>query len=101
MKTIILKEECLVSVTVHNDYMKNLPEDEQLIAKLKGHRYCSTHSEDHPEFDKVRRELEEEGYLKVYRNFWNGDIVLNPFVFNGVNFKKGDHFCCAAAMSSH
>jgi hypothetical protein len=101
MKIITLDEEYLTSITVHKDYMKDRPEDEQLIAKLKGHKFCSTHSEDHPEFDKVRRELEAEGYLNVVRNSWNGDTVLKPFVFNGAKFKKGERFPCGAAIKGH
>ena len=101
MKAFTLSEEYLTSVTVYIDYMKDRPEDEQLIAKLKGYMFCSSHTEDHPEFDKLRRELEAEGYIHVTRGSWNGDTVLRSFMFNGAKFKKGEMFPCGAAMAGH
>jgi hypothetical protein len=90
--------EHLCSVTIHTDYMKDRPEDEQLIAKLKGHKFCSTHSEDHPEFAKLRNQLEDEGYIETQSSWWNGDRVLKDFSLNGAIFKKGEKFCSGAAI---
>lgn len=73
--------------------------DEQLLKILKGADRCSsTHSEDHPEFAKLRNELEQTGYIKVQRGWWNGDEVLTPFILNGEEFKVGEQFSCAAAL---
>ena len=75
-----------------------MPEDEQLIARLKGYEFSSTRTEDHPEFAKLRDRLETEGYIRTSRNSWNGDYALTDFSVNGAIFRKGDKFCCGAAI---
>ena len=80
--------------------MKNLPEDEQLIAKLRGHQFCSVHTEDHPEFKKFRELLGMQGYIEIQRSWINGDVVLKDFYLNGYRFKKGDQFPCASALGN-
>lgn len=76
--------------------------DEELINVIKGEdRYSMTSSEDHPEFAKLRFELEKDGYIKVQRSWWNGDIVLKPFLLNGKKFKTGEQFPAACAMTGH
>lgn len=77
------------------------PTHEDLIKILKGHAYwTSTSSEDHPEFANLRNRLEKMGYIQTQRNWWNGDIVLKPFVLNGVRFKKNEQFPCASAIGA-
>ena len=54
---------------------------------------------DHPEFTKLREKLGREGYIEIERDWWNGDRVLKPFVFNKLTFKVGEKFGCAAYLS--
>jgi hypothetical protein len=77
-------------------------ETDEVIKILKGLDQCSsTSTVDHPEFAKLRDQLEQDSYIETQRGWWNGDRVLKPFVFNGVEFRAGDQFCCASAMSGH
>ncbi len=80
---------------------KNLTDDE-LVKVLKGEdRWKSTRSDDHPEFKKLRNELESQGYIKTQRAWWNGDEVLKPFTLNGYKFFKNEKFPCSAAITGH
>ncbi len=54
---------------------------------------------DHPEFTKVRERLGQEGFILIERGWWNGDRTLKPFKLNGLDFKPGDKFPCASALS--
>lgn len=75
---------------------------DEVVNILKGLDQCSSvTSGDHPEFTKLRDRLEQDGFIKTERSWWNGDRVLKPFVFNGAKFKVGEQFCCAAAMKGH
>jgi hypothetical protein len=96
----------LTSVTIHNEWsmFKNKTKltDDELVKILKGEDRCSsTSSDDHPEFKKVRNQLEKEGYINTWRSCWNGDRVTKAFTFNGAKFKKGEQFPCGAAMAGH
>lgn len=74
---------------------------EDLIKIIKGcDKVTSTSHEDHPEFAKLRDQLEELGYIKTERGWWNGDRVLKSFKLNEWTFKKGHKFCSAAAMKN-
>jgi hypothetical protein len=55
-------------------------------------------TEDHPEFAKLRSDLEAQGFIEVERMWWNGDRVLRPFTLNDFSFKKGDQFPCGSAF---
>lgn len=90
--------EHLTSITIHTDHMKSRPEDEQLIARLKGQSFTSIHSEDHPEFAKLREQLGSDGYIKIQRSWWNGDEVVKPFQLNAKKFRKGDQFPSGSAI---
>jgi len=80
---------------------KELTEDE-LVKVLKGTDIISsTHSEDHPKFAEFRNNIEEMGFIKTVRNYWNGDEVISPFTLNGVEFLKGDKFPSGAAIKMH
>lgn len=103
-----LDDQFLCDVIDHKEWgaYDHIPADEltneQLIKILKGEdRYSSTGTKDHPEFNKLRDQLEEQGYIQCQRSWWNGDQVLKPFTFNSKKFKKGDQFPCGAAMRSH
>jgi hypothetical protein len=94
---------CDVTVRTEHDFIKdrdNLTHDD-LIKILKGYDKSYTISnKDHDEFTKLRNQLEELGYIKTERGWWNGDRVLKGFKLNEWTFRKGHKFCCASAMSS-
>lgn len=93
---------CDVTVRVEYDYIKdrNNPTPEDVIKVLKGYdRGYSISNKDHDEFTKLRDKLEELGYIKTERRWWNGDRVLKPFTLNNKHkFKKNHKFPCAAAL---
>ena len=75
------------------------PTPDDLIKIIKGtHRWSSTGSEDHPEYAKLRNELEAKGFIKTERSMWNGDRVLKEFTLNNVTFNPHETFYSAAAM---
>ena len=87
-----------------NQYTQNgrEPTNEELLLILAGKGRCSSlHSEDHPEFARLREQLGELGYIHIHRGCWNGDRVLKPFKLNGRKFKESDQFSCGAAMGNH
>ena len=95
----------ITSVTIQKEWsiVDHVPPEqlthEHLIKILKGQgRWSSTSTVDHPEFQKLRDQLEELGYIKTERSWWNGDIVLKTFNLNGRKFRKGQQFPCAAAL---
>lgn len=103
MKNFSIDEDYLTDVidrkVYYNVDMENpSPEDIVLILKGEHIRSTSTGSKDHPEFAKLREQLGAEGYIQIVRDSWNGDSVLKPFKLNGMKFKKGEQFMCAAAM---
>jgi hypothetical protein len=92
---------CDVTVRTEHDFVKDRdnPTHEDLIKILKGYdKGCTISNKDHDEFTKLRNQLEELGYIKTQRNWWNGDVVLKPFYLNGWRFKKNHKFPCAAAL---
>ena len=93
---------CDVIVRTETSALKN-PDDptpEDLIKILKGHhKMVSISNKDHDEFTKLRNQLEELGYIKTERSWWNGDRVLKGFKLNEWTFKKGEKFCSAGAMN--
>jgi hypothetical protein len=99
--------EYLTDVTIHeewNTYTRNgrVPSNEELVLIIQGKGVCSTtHSEDHPEFAKLREQLGELGYIEIQRSCWNGDRVLKPFRLNGRKFKVDAKFSCGGAMGTH
>ena len=75
---------------------------EQVLTILRGRDRCSIMgSRDHPEFAALRDQLEQLGYIKTERQWWNGDRVLRPFRLNGCLFRRDEQFPSAAAMSGH
>jgi hypothetical protein len=74
----------------------------ELLEVIKGvDKSVSIGNDDHPEFKKLRNQLEAEGYIKCERSWWNGDRVLKPFTLNGVDFNVDGNFPCGAAMKIH
>ena len=102
-----INPEYLTDITIHkewNSYTNNgrEPTAEELLLILQGRGKCSTtHSEDHPEFARLREQLGELGYISIQRGWINGDRVLKPFKLNGRKFKEGDKFSCGGAMGIH
>lgn len=104
MNKFYINIECVTSISVRTVYYVTRKEGESeedfLIRKLKNSEptMTSLSSEDHPEFAKLRNQLEELGFIKTERSWSNGDRVLKSFYLNDVKFSKGHKFCCAAAM---
>jgi hypothetical protein len=93
----------LSSITVEeilNPYSNKteLTADEVIQALKHTSTIRSLSSKDHPEFTALRESLECQGYIYVQRGWWNGDVVLKPFILNGFKFKKGNRFLCASAL---
>jgi len=106
LKEFYLDESLDWNVFYHrtwNSYLvKDTITDEDLVQVLKGKGQCSmTGDDDGPEFKQLRNRLEELGYIRCQRSWWNGDVVLKPFRLNGVVFKKDTQFCSGAAMKYH
>lgn len=94
---------CDVSVLTEYDLIKdrNNPTHDDVITALKGYdKIYSVSYQDHAEFTKLRNQLEELGYIKTQRNWWNGDIVLKSFYLNEWQFKKNHKFPSAAALKT-
>lgn len=60
--------------------------------------FKSTATKDHPNFTKLRKQLEKLGYIRIETRWWNGDQVLKPFILNNLKFKKDDVFPSASAL---
>lgn len=103
-----LDESYMCDIHVKQEYSayKGIDPDnltpEAIIKILKGTDKITIHgSKDHPEFDRFREQLGNEGYITIERGWCNGDRVTKPFTLNGVEFKVGDKFCSACAMKHH
>lgn len=105
LKQFTINEQYITDVTIrktgsiYGDRTDLTAEETFNLLNGKG-TWTSTWSEDHPEFAKLRNQLEELGYIKTERGWWNGDRVLKPFKLNEWSFRKGDKFSSAAAMSN-
>jgi hypothetical protein len=98
--------EYVTEVTVYQTYYRHADKEsltnEELIEVIKNPVVGSMHgTEDHPEFTKLRDQLEAQGYIRCERNWSNGDRVLKSFTLNSVAFEPGEQFCCAGAMQYH
>ena len=106
LKRFYLDESLEWHITTHtkwNSYLtKDVVTNEDLVEVIKGKGYCSsTGSDDGPEFKALRNQLEELGYIKCERSWWNGDRVVKPFQLNGLKFKKDTQFSSGAALKFH
>ena len=105
LKQFTIDEQYITDVTVRQEGSMfgdrtNLTNDE-LLKVLKGEeRWVTTTSKDHDEFTRLRNQLEELGYIKTERGWWNGDRVLKAFKLNEWTFRKGDKFASAAAIKN-
>ena len=103
LRQFLLDEKYIVDVTVRteHDFIKdrNNLTNEDLIKILRGYdRSVSISNKDHDEFTKLRNHLEELGYIKTERSWWNGDRILKSFKLNEWTMRKGHKFPSAAAM---
>ena len=103
-----LDESCICDVHIKEEYSVFKGKDpdsltpDELMRILKGtDKITSVFSRDHPEFDRFREQLGNEGYIRIERGWWNGDRVLKPFTLNGVKFEVGEQFSSACAMKYH
>lgn len=77
------------------------PSEADTILILKNqHKSETISTRDHPEFAKLRNNLETEGFIKVERRWWNGDTVLKPFNLNGFEFRENDSFPSSGYMNT-
>jgi len=95
-----------VPVETHWGVYDHIPPSEltpqQVMEILQGlDRRTSISRYDHPEFDRLRRELGSQGYIEIQLAWCNGDRVLKRFRLNGYLFNKNDQFPCGAAMQLH
>jgi GTP1/Obg family GTP-binding protein len=95
----------LCQVTIREQYSmyKHIKQEDltpdQVFKIIKGEDICTTtSSDDHPEFKELRNTLEDQGFIKTERTWWNGDRVLKTFTLNGAIFRKGEKFCSGAAI---
>jgi hypothetical protein len=101
-----IPDEYLTDVQVvkkTNIYIKNGEISAEDMPKFLNDEGWSTYTyyRDHPEFDKLRTHLSEQGFIDKVSTSWNNDTVLKPFSLNGVDFIIGDRFYCASAMHFH
>lgn len=96
----IIDPEYLTSVTVVTDRSIEMSEEEHIIMRLKGHKFQSITSIDHPKFTELREELGRRGFIYIERRWWNGDMVIKQFTLNDYLFKEDDKFLCAGALAS-
>lgn len=104
IKHFTLAPEFICGIIIHkkwNTYTKNgrIPTSDELLLLIKGEGECSvTSNDDHPEFAKLRKQLGEEGYIKIEPGWWNGDRVIKEFTLNNKLFEVGEQFSCGSAM---
>lgn len=107
MREFFISEEYLTDVPNNHikykyDTTKELTHEQLVDILVNGNiQYTSLSHKDHPEFTKLRKELESLGYINVCTYSSNGDRVLKPFKLNGKRFNKNETFYCACAMRSH
>jgi hypothetical protein len=107
MREFLIPEEYLTDVSDNYikykyDTTKELTHEQLVDILVNGNiQYRSFGTKDHPEFTKLRDELESLGYIKTFRSSSNGDRVLKPFKLNGKRFRKNETFYCACAIKSH
>jgi hypothetical protein len=101
----VIDEKYITDITLRTEYnpwhgQENVTADELIkVIKTTGTQF-SLSNKDHDEFTKLRNQLEEQGYIKCERGWWNGDRVLKSFYLNEWLFKKGHTFPCASAMQN-
>lgn len=108
LKNFEIDEEYLTQVVVHEEMkftnftpMGSMTQDQiDAMNEMMDKPVKVTRWIDHPEFTKLREQLEVEGYIKIQRSWWNGDRVLRSFKVNGIALRKGGTFYCASALGN-
>lgn len=99
LKQFTLDEKYITDVTVRVERRQEFNDKHDLFKVIKNPVVMTSISnKDHDEFTNLRNQLEELGYIKTERGWWNGDRVLKSFKLNEWTFRKGHKFPCAAAM---
>jgi hypothetical protein len=106
LKQFYLDETLDWEVSIYKEWnsylVKDTVTDKDLVEVIKGKGKCSIMgSDDGPEFKALRNQLEELGYIKCQRQWWNGDRVVKPFRLNGIKFTKGEQFSSGSALKFH
>lgn len=76
------------------------PKDTLDIISGKG-RITKYRDVDSFEFSKLRNQLAEQGFIKKVDTHTDADRVLQPFILNGVTFKKGNKFLSGESLRSY
>lgn len=101
-----INPQFLESVTDVKEYSiyddpENITEEELIDTIKDANIIRLTGTKDHPEFARLREYLCENGFIKIQRSWWNGDIVTKSFTLNNAIFEVGDNFPSASAMKIH
>ena len=106
MREFTILKEYLTDVTDNYvkykyDTTKELTNEQLVDILVNGNiAYKSFGIKNHPEFEKLRDQLEELGYIRTSRNSSNGDRVLKTFKLNDMIFDEQTTFYCAAALKN-
>jgi hypothetical protein len=106
MREFLILKEYLTDVPDNHvkyryDTTKELTHEQLVDILVNGNiQYRSFGTKDHPEFAKLRNQLEELGYIRTSRISCNGDIVLKSFKLNDMIFRKNTTFYCASALNN-
>ena len=74
LKQFIIDEQYITDVTVRVERRQEINDKQDLFKAIKNPVVMSSISnKDHDEFTKLRNQLEELGYIKTERGWWNGD----------------------------
>ena len=100
-----IDEHFLIDIITHTrvslyEGKDGLSEEELLRVLRDEDKVTITEIIDHPEFTRLREQLETEGYIEVEHKWHNGDRVLKPFRLNGFDFDEGCKFPCATALGN-
>jgi hypothetical protein len=101
MKEFFINAEDCISITIKEVLSKTDPSEmtgNEMMNFIKYGPTILTKTEENPKFLVLRNQLEDEGYIKTERAWWNGDTVLKPYKLNGKIFKKGWQFPCGDAI---
>lgn len=107
LREFFIDEAYLCDITIvreGNRYTDNgrEPTAEEMLKLIKGEgAWRIVGTQDHPEFARLRDELEQLGYIKTERSWSNGDRVVKAFKLNGLILSRGVQFSCAVAMGCH
>jgi hypothetical protein len=91
---------CLPVYTIKEEYLTDVNVSYEMCDEF-GQKYGTHSSVDHPAFAALREALGRSEMIEIQKGWWNGDLVLKPFILNRKRFNTGDQFPCAAAMKNY